>query len=110
MLVYLSQAYSNDPDAAYEKALTVTRKMFEMGYMVFSPVVYFHKLSDPKDNYIFWLRKCLAMLDKCDVMVVLEDSESSYGVGVEIDFCEEHGKKIAYAHSEDLTSIVEHLF
>ena len=110
MIIYLAQAYSDNPEEAYEKALVATRQLFDMGYMVFSPVVYFHKLAKPNDNYVAWLRRCITMLDKCDVLVVLEDSENSYGVGVEIDFCEEHSKKIVYAHSEDLNAIVEYLF
>ena len=110
MLIYLAQPYSDNPDEAYEKALTVTRQLFDMGYMVFSPVVYFHKLSKPTDNYIFWLKKCLTMLAKCDVMIVLEDYEGSYGVGLEIEFCRTNNRNIVYAHSEDLNSIVEDLF
>ena len=62
---YLASLYTIHPygkQQACKDATKMSAFLFDNGYFIFSPVAYFHPISDYSDNidnYDFWLTNCL---------------------------------------------------
>ena len=88
-VIYLASPYSH-PDAdvrkyRYEQARDATIWLINKGYRVFSPIVYSHQLAlaGLASDWQFWSAFDLAMIDRCDVLWILDIDGRQQSIGVE---------------------------
>lgn len=105
--VYLASPYSHAlaavRNARYRAALMATRSLLAAGVHVFSPIVYSHFLVGHQTtgagslaaSWEFWREFDLSMLDKCDVLAVLQLPGWTYSVGVQAEIAEATVRGIA---------------
>jgi hypothetical protein len=105
-LVYIASPYSHpDERVRHENYLIVTKiagDLVSRGMAAISPITYGHVIADytpmPTD-WNFWMDFCLALLVKCDRILVcntIHGWENSRGVAAEIEFAKQNGIKIEY--------------
>jgi hypothetical protein len=104
-LVYVASPYTHaDPEVVqsrYEHVGRLTAKLVAGGEAAVSPITYGHHLLDfhamPTD-WEFWMDFCIALLSKCDRMVVakIPGWEESKGVQAEIRYAQDHGIPVEY--------------
>ena len=104
-MIYLASPYTSQDNSVVEErhswAEHVTAKLMIKGFVVFSPIVHNHKLSQnyklPKD-YEFWEKYCLEMLSLASELYVLmlDGWEESKGVKAEIAFAKKQNIPITY--------------
>lgn len=84
-----SSAYESVESIRYHEACLATRFLMRRGEMVYSPVVHSHKLVRsyglPK-TWDFWQAPSYAMLDRCDLMYILDIEGADASVGVQKEF------------------------
>lgn len=117
-MIYLASPYSVGKEGAYGAANTGTaspnirtrrfkaacRKSAELmaqGEVVFSPIAHSHSIElfgDGESTGDFWLNQDLAILKRCDKLVVyrLEGWERSRGIKKEVDFAQSVGIPVEY--------------
>jgi hypothetical protein len=119
-MIYLASPYSVGPKGAYGEADTGTasknlktrrykqacKKAAELmldGEVVFSPIAHSHSVEiEGMNGQIksgdFWLDQDLAILSKCDTLVVykMRDWERSRGIAREIAFAEANNIPVVY--------------
>jgi hypothetical protein len=104
-LFYLATPYSSsDPEMIehrYKMACSITAQLMKEGFHVLSPIAHSHAIAvgnDMPKEFEFWKVHCLAILSKCDGMIVImEDGwKESVGVQAEIAYCQQFGKPICY--------------
>jgi len=92
-MIYLASPYSSSDPAKeelnYQEALKATVYLIKNGHVVFSPIVYSHKLHLMTSRTIqhnYWLDIDLSILPVCDTLVILtlEGWESSKGIKKEL--------------------------
>jgi hypothetical protein len=104
-VIYLASPYSHPDDNIRENNYRLVSKiaadMIANGDVVISPIAYGHPLLDftemPSD-WKFWSDFCLAMLAKCDEMLVckMPGWNKSRGVAEEIKYAKEHKIPVTY--------------
>jgi hypothetical protein len=104
-LVYVASPYTHpDPEvvqARYEQVSRLTARLVAEGEAAVSPITYGHHLLDfhtmPTD-WEFWMDFCIALLSKCDRMLVakIPGWEESRGVQAEIRYAQDHGIPVEY--------------
>jgi hypothetical protein len=94
-LVYVAHKYSNDP-ANIEKAKQITHdlQVADPDNCYITPLLCFGHLSYNEISYDDEMALCLALLGRCDKMIVASDI--SKGVQMEIDHCRQKGIPIQY--------------
>lgn len=112
-MIYLAGPYAHIHEHVksrrYEQLTFVTAVLLRQGTTVFSPVTHCHPLAQqykmPLDHD-FWLNHDLAILARCDKLLVLqlEGWEHSIGVQREIAFADEHNIPVEYVILEDFVS------
>lgn len=102
-LIYLAIPYTGMEEKSFEVSCKITADLIRAGNCVYSPIVHSHTLvvktgKLPQNSLDFWLKQDLIMLEKCDIMFVvqLDRWENSRGVQVEIEFAEDHNIPIVY--------------
>ena len=104
-LVYVASPYTH-PDSEvvserYRKVSQITAKLVAEGMTAVSPITYGHHLLEfytmPSD-WGFWMDFCIALLSKCDKLLVVKIPgwEESRGVQAEIRYAQDHGIQIEY--------------
>ncbi len=104
-LVYVASPYTHsDPNVVserYEQVSRLTAKLVAEGMAAISPITYGHHLLEfytmPSD-WGFWMDFCIALLSKCDRLLVVKMPgwEESRGVQAEIRYAQDHGIPIEY--------------
>lgn len=104
---YLSQPYNGseaEKQFRYEAGAKMCLALLEKGLSVFSPIVHNHNLLAYADQFSVEKRRALflpfdlTMLDRAKGMFILTlpGWEASYGVQMEIDFCQKKQKPMHY--------------
>lgn len=94
----------------FQLANIAAMAFIRQGAIVFSPLSHSHPIAmtqpATKNTHSLWLSQDLAFLDRSDVMIILDlpGARTSFGVGREIQFCEETQKPYFYT---SLTEIYE---
>jgi len=94
-MIYLATRYSSgsvtdeELEQRYRRAVEITAKLIEAGYVVVSPIVLSHpisKLIGHKTDVDFWMEKDRILLAACHIVVVAADPlwNTSKGVKMEI--------------------------
>lgn len=106
MLWYLAtpyRAFAGDFDEACEAACEQAAHLMDAGVLVFSPVSHTHGIARqmPVQNHTdndFWMRQDLAVLDRCDGLIVckLSNWDKSEGVRQEIEHAANRRIPIVY--------------
>lgn len=106
MISYLACPYTHEHEhmqhQRYEQVTDVAAKLMLQGRVIYSPITSMHYLARRvKANQIDWLEHDLAILARCDILIVLqlEGWELSEGLKREIAFAEEHNIPIEYMES-----------
>lgn len=73
-MVYLAAPYSINPELSLSVCSAIVKQAVGLGEMVYSPVVY-GVAADREASYDYWMAHCLAMLAKCDSLVIVKDNE-----------------------------------
>lgn len=91
MLIYLASPYSH-PDAAirhqrFDAACHAAGEIMKLGHVVFSPIAHSHPIAERgvEGNWDFWQKQDLPILDRCDVLTVLELDGWKESVGVQAE-------------------------
>ena len=99
-LIYLASAYSYTPAQGYADALRVTAALIRAGHHVVSPIVHSHALVQADrlramqarresigSDWETWRDLDMALLERCDVLMVFADHEGHYkrSVGVQAE-------------------------
>lgn len=97
MLVYLASPYSHSDKNVVEKRmetlLKVDAQLTNDGLHVVSPLYkhYTAKQETLPTDWQYWQNYCLALLAKCDKMVVIKyPGVDSVGVTAELEYCKAH--------------------
>jgi nucleoside 2-deoxyribosyltransferase len=112
-MIYLASPYSHpDPDVReqrYRAACRAAAELIQAGHIVFSPVIHSHPLTEfgLPTGWEFWQRLDLALLERCDELVVLklEGWEESVGVQAEIRTALELRKPVLHWDPPMLVSV-----
>lgn len=104
-MVYLAGPYSHpDPkvvEERYNKHIEYLAKLLQAGLVVFSPIAHWHVVAHnytlPK-TWDFWRTLDLAILARCDSLIVLQlpGWKESVGTTAEIEFAKLNDKPIEY--------------
>ena len=89
IIVYVAGKYSGDISGNIHKARQTAIKLWELGYTVFCPhlnTVHFE--IDCKCQYDDYILGDLEILERCDVILMLDNWESSRGAMSEHEFAE----------------------
>ena len=98
-LVYVASPYTHtDPkvvQSRYEQVSRLTARLVADGEAPVSPITYGHHLLDFYDmptDWGFWMDFCIALLSKCDRVVVamIPGWEESKGVQAELRYAQDH--------------------
>lgn len=89
MMVYIAGPMTGLPDHGRVAFSRAENKLTGLGYTVISPAW----MSDglPRKSY---LPICMAMIDQCDAIVLLDGWEQSKGAGIEKGYAEYCGKAV----------------
>jgi hypothetical protein len=102
---YLSTPYTDycqGREAAFIHAAEAAATMLKRGAMVYSPIAHSHPIAEhgrlDAVDHDLWLTLDLAMLDRCDSLLVVQMPgwAESRGVAAEIAHAEKTGKPISY--------------
>ena len=104
-LIYLASPYSH-ADAAikelrHRQVCLAAAHLIARGVTVFSPVAHSHPIAlhgKAQGDWATWEKQCLALLDRCDLMLVLmlEGWRESTGIKAEALHCLHTGKDVLY--------------
>jgi hypothetical protein len=105
-LIYIASPYTN-PDSIiriqnYLDVTKIAADLVSVGHVAISPITYGHVLAECKEmptDWEFWMDFCLALLNKCDKLLVcntIPGWENSKGVAAEIEFAKQNGIKVEY--------------
>ena len=101
-IIYLASPYS-DPSPAvrqrrYEQVCEATAAMLRAGYMVYSPIVHSHPLTEYglPTEWAYWERLDTRMIAACDALWVLtlDGWSDSKGVMSEMRIAQQMGKRV----------------
>ena len=98
VIVFISGAYSSNPEANTELAKQHLNEVLRAGFNVFCPHTnYAHTdvISQPEI-----LDCCLKFLQKCDCLLMLPNWEMSKGACIEHDFAKNLGMNVFYSLKE----------
>lgn len=94
--------YCQGRETAFRHAAEAAGTLLRRGTLVYSPITHSHSISehghlDPVDHDL-WLGLDLAMLDRCESLLVIQMPgwNESRGVAAEIDHATRTGKPISY--------------
>ena len=91
-VAYVAGPYSGDVDANIRAARQVAIKLWEMGYAVITPHLNTaHMEQDSQVSYEQFVRGDLAIIHKCDLVVLLPGWQNSPGACREERFADEIG-------------------
>ena len=107
MISYLGCPYlhthSHIQDERYDKVTAVAARLMAEGQFIYSPITSMHHLSKTHIDILpngcdFWLQHDLAILARCDKLIVLllEGWEHSNGLRREIEFAAENNIPVEY--------------
>lgn len=106
-LIYIGSPYTHeDPfimEDRYQKTLKATATLLKEGFHVISPVVHCHPLSlkfTLPPHFDFWKEYNLKILEKCDILLVLNIEGYLYSKGLkgECNFAKAKGIKIIQSY------------
>ena len=112
-MIYLAAPYSHDDpaitDARYHYVNRVAGYLMMQGAVVFSPLSHSHVIAAEGGmpiDWTFWAQQDLAILARCDSILVLTIPgwQQSLGVQAEIGFAREHGIPVKYVDPAELPS------
>lgn len=110
-VIYLASPYSHDNPAIreerYQLALIACARLIGLGAVVYSPIAHSHVIAQTgaiPGDWQTWEKQCMALLDKCDVLLVLTlpGWMDSVGIKAEVTHFLPTGKLVIYA---DLNSL-----
>ena len=110
MINYLAGPYSSVHihirERRYNQISFVAAQLMKRGECIYSPITSCHHIAIDYDlpfDTNFWLNHDLAILARCDKLLVLqlEGWEHSIGVQCEIAFADEHNIPVEYVTLED---------
>lgn len=114
-LLYIASPYSHE-DAhiitkRYEDVMVTTAKILdELPHIVpFSPIVYSHLVNQLCQKPASWYEIDLVLLNRCDMLLVLQLNgwKSSYGVGLEIGEAQRKQIPIVYATIHNVIEVLK---
>ena len=73
-----------------------------------NPAVTWYLKDTSKFSPNEYLEICYSMLSVCDVVIVLPDSQDSYGTNCEINYAKQEGKRIYVLDKSDNLHILYH--
>lgn len=102
--IYLATPYTHsDPVTRYsraELASLAAAELMQAGLEVFSPITHGHAIayhlpSSVAHDHDFWMRQCLPMVERADLLVILPlyDWQHSAGIAKEIFHARKHNVK-----------------
>ena len=104
-LCYIASPYSRfhgGTEMACAEVSKVAGELIAEGVKVFSPIAHSHTICeyselDPLDHEL-WMDQDEALMNACDALVVVTFTgwDSSYGIRLERDFFERHGRPVYY--------------
>jgi hypothetical protein len=103
MINYLACPYTHAEEhmhqQRYEQVTAVAAELMRRGHVIYSPITSMHYLARKlKANEIDWLQHDLAILARCDKLIVLQLDgwRDSVGLKREIEFATEKNIPITY--------------
>ena len=111
-MIYLASPYTHYKPAVMQQRFAAVRAataaLLARGEIVYAPIVHGHAIASAHelpDDHEFWMRHCLAMLERADNLYVLQIDgwDTSRGVRAEIDWWKKHRKgiRIVYLKPEE---------
>jgi len=96
LIVYIAGPYRIDKAGAVVRFRAVARELWEAGFMPVDPIALSHDLGglSSEDEFI---RRDLALLERCDAAYFMDGWEKSAGAKKEMDFAIENGILVAYS-------------
>ena len=90
-IVYIAGKMTGPEDLGREKFAMMEQKLRKKGLIVLNPT----SLPDgmPAEKY---LPICMAMIDQCDTVVMLDNWQDSKGAKMEREYAKYNGKRIVY--------------
>lgn len=93
--------HSHIKERRYNQLTFVAAQLMKRGEVIFSPITHCHYLAQEHASFEgpdFWLHQDLAILRRCDTLIVLrlEGWEQSEGLRREIEFATEHNIPVEY--------------
>jgi nucleoside 2-deoxyribosyltransferase len=111
-VIYLASPYSHADErikeSRHKQVCLAAARLIAQGAVVFSPVAYSHPIasySEAPGDWVTWEKQCLALLDRCDLMLVLmlDGWRESTGIRAEALHCIHTQKTIIYADIDSLS-------
>lgn len=101
-LIYLASPYTHNDEAVREhraqQAAKAAAALFNQGHHVFAPIPHGHAIAEHglPVEIEFWEAYCKNMLDRCDLMLVLqiEGWTTSKGISIEASHMAKQGKVV----------------
>lgn len=116
-LIYLASPYTHPSPSVrqqrYESAIQAVAHLIRHGHNVISPIVHSHPVAQACDlpgDFEFWQKQCIALLSKCDRVVVLTlpGWEHSRGIDAELTYAIANNIPVAYLASSDIKESTHH--
>lgn len=108
-MYYLASPYSH-PDPAvmqkrFEEVCRVAQTLMRQGHIIFSPIAHSHaieQVTGEREQHGFWMNQDLAILSKCDGLLVLELDgwDRSRGVTEEVEYALRWNIPVTYVDPE----------
>lgn len=100
--------HSHIKERRYNQLTFVAAQLMKRGEVIFSPITHCHYLAQEHASFEgpdFWLTQDLAILRRCDKLLVLQLDgwENSVGLKREIEFATEHNIPVEYISLEDFS-------
>lgn len=101
IVVYISGKYSGDTEANIQAARKKAIELWELGYTALTPHLNTMNFDgDCECSYQDYIEGDLVLLDRCDIIYMLEGWEESGGARIEKDYARKEGIYIVFNNKE----------
>jgi hypothetical protein len=110
-VIYLASPYSHEDEdiraRRHRHVCVAAAQLISQGAVVFSPVAHSHPIAlygNAPGDWETWKHQCLALLDRCDLMLVLmlDGWRESKGIQAEASHCLQSFKTVIYSDTASL--------
>jgi nucleoside 2-deoxyribosyltransferase len=98
-VAYVAGPYNGDVDGNIKRAEEVSIELIKKGYSVITPqknTAHYEKYEGEDLNLNTWMEMDFNLIERCDVVFIMENWEGSIGVTQEIHFAKKHGIPVIF--------------
>lgn len=99
VVAYVAGPYNGDVDDNIQRAEKVSIELIKKGYSVITPqknTAHYEKYEGKDLNLNTWMEMDFNLIERCDVVFIMENWEGSKGVAQEIHFAKAHGIPVIF--------------